>query len=160
MNPSKAEILRASPLASELTDEEVDALSALIEVRDLRDGEELLREGVSDDKLHVVVSGGIDVSKHGEDGRLSVLHTLIGGDLVGELSFMDGTPRYASLIAAGPTRVFSLSRHEFETLVPDHPWIVYKTMRTIMRIVHSIQRRLSMQMVELQNYIYKTHGRY
>jgi CRP-like cAMP-binding protein len=156
----RASVLRASPLARELGDAEVAVLARLIEVRDLKDGEVLLDAGVADDKLHVVVSGAIDVAKHEAGGENSVLHTLIAGDLVGELSFMDGEPRFAALVAAGPTRVFSLSRHDFETLIPTHPQIVYKTMRTIMRTVHAIQRRLSMQMVELQNYIYKIHGKY
>ena len=33
-------------------------------------------------------------------------------------------------------------------------------MRSIIRGVHQIQRRLSMQQAELSNYIYKQHGRY
>jgi hypothetical protein len=33
-------------------------------------------------------------------------------------------------------------------------------MRAIIRTVHLIQRRLSMQALELQNYVYKQHGRY
>jgi hypothetical protein len=28
------------------------------------------------------------------------------------------------------------------------------------RVVHDLQRRLSMQTAELTNYLYKTHGRY
>ena len=37
---------------------------------------------------------------------------------------------------------------------------VYRVMRAIIRTVHAIQRRLSMQQVELTNYIYKQHGKY
>jgi hypothetical protein len=33
--------------------------------------------------------------------------------------------------------------------------VVYKTMRAIMRTAHAIQRRLSMQMIELSNYFFK-----
>jgi hypothetical protein len=33
-------------------------------------------------------------------------------------------------------------------------------MRGIVRIVHEVQRRLSVQNAELTNYLYKTHGRY
>jgi hypothetical protein len=33
-------------------------------------------------------------------------------------------------------------------------------MRAIMRTVHSLMRRMSVQSIELQNYIYKQHGRY
>ena len=33
-------------------------------------------------------------------------------------------------------------------------------MRSIIRTVHLVQRRLSMQATELSNYIFKQHGRY
>lgn len=154
------EVLRASPLARELNEQEIGVLARLIEIHDLKDGELLLEEGRRDSTLHVVVAGAVNVAKHGEEGRWNTLHTLTQGDLVGELSFMDDEPRSASLVASGQTRVFSLRREQLETLLDTHPRIVYRTMRAIMRVVHAIQRRLTMQMVQLQNYIYKTHGRY
>jgi CRP-like cAMP-binding protein len=73
---------------------------------------------------------------------------------------MDGTVHYASLVASGDTRVLGLEREKLETLLASHPEIVYKVMRAIVKAVHQIQRRLSMQSVELTNYIYKLHGRY
>ena len=45
------------------------------------------------------------------------LLTLTAGDLVGELSFLDETPHYASLVAVGATRVFGLEREELEALL-------------------------------------------
>ena len=52
------------------------------------------------------------------------------------------------------------TREKLESLIDDHPWIVYRVMRSIIRGVHQIQRRLSMQQAELSNYIFKQHGRY
>ncbi len=68
--------------------------------------------------------------------------------------------RYASLQAAGATRVISLRRPQLESLLNSDPAIVYRVMRAIVRTAHAIQRRLSIQSVELANYIYKQHGRY
>ena len=82
------------------------------------------------------------------------------GDFVGELSFIDGTRHYASVVALAPTRVFGLERERLEALLQTHPEIVYHVMRAIVRAVHEIQRRISMQSAELANYIYKQHGRY
>jgi CRP-like cAMP-binding protein len=82
------------------------------------------------------------------------------GDFVDELSFMDGSEHYASLVALGDTRVLGLKRETLESLLTSHPDIVYKVMRAIIRVVHQIQRRLSMQSAELTNYIYKQHGKY
>jgi len=156
----KFDLVKASALARELNDAECETLSRLITIHDLKDGEVLLREGQSDSNLYVVVSGEVAVSKQDEGDKWTILHALVPGDFVGELSFMDNEPRFAALRAVGTTRVFSLNREKFETLVDSHPRIVYKVMRAIMRVVHSIQRRLSMNLVELQNYIYKVHGKY
>ncbi len=151
--------LRASPLATELTPAETQVLAELVRLRELTDGEVLLPEGARDGNLHVVVRGRIDVCKDGPHGR-TLLHTLEPGDLVGELSFMDDAPRYASLVASGPTEVLALARRDFETLVDREPRVVYKVMRAIMRVAHKVQRRLSQQMRDLENYLYRTGGKY
>jgi len=157
---TKLEILKASPLARELNDKECEVLAGLITLHDLKDGEVLLREGQSDSNLYVVVSGAAAVATADEEGNMRTLHELTHGDLVGELSFMDNTPRSHSLVAKGATRVFSLNREKFETVIPAHPMLVYKVMRAIMRVAHAVQRRMSLHLIELQNYIYKVHGKY
>ena len=155
------EIVRKTVLAKELSESESEVLSGLVKLRTLQDGEILCDEGRSDSKLHVIVSGALTVSKRdpGGDGWTS-LYALTAGDLVGELSFIDETPHYAALRAAGPTEVLSLDRSDLEKLLEKHPWVVYRVMRAIMRTVHSLMRRMSVQSIELQNYIYKQHGKY
>jgi CRP-like cAMP-binding protein len=161
LDTRKRDALKNSPLAQEMTDDEINLLSDLIEILEFSDGETLLEEGAASNHLYVVVSGIVAVTKYdSKKATETVLHQLGPGDLVGELSFMDDTPRYAALKAQGPVCVFRLSRNTFELLVPTHPWVVYKTMRAIMRTVHALQRRMSMQMIELTNYIWKQGGRY
>lgn len=152
--------LRGSRLASELDDAQCAKLAELIELRDLADGEVLVREGAPDAHLSVVVSGALGVVRHPQGEAPVPLNTLVAGDLAGELSFIDGTERYASLEAHGPTRVFTLTRENLESLIDSDPHIVYNVMRAIIRTAHAIQRRLSAQSIELANYIYKQHGRY
>jgi CRP/FNR family transcriptional regulator, cyclic AMP receptor protein len=152
--------LRASRLAAELTDEQCRTLAAEIELLDLSDKQVLVREGAADDHLYAVVAGELGVVRHPQGEAPTTLHTLIAGDLAGELSFIDGSERYASLEAHGPTRVLSLTRERLESLLDREPHIVYHVMRAIIRIAHQIQRRLSAQSIELANYIYKQHGRY
>jgi CRP-like cAMP-binding protein len=152
--------LRKSRLATELTDEQTRTLAQSVAFRDLRPGEVLVPEGTSDNHLYVIVSGGLGVVKnHGKDDSVT-LFSQTAGDLVGELSFIDGTRHYASLVAIAPTRVLGIEREKLEALLPAHPEIVYRVMRAIIRTVHEIQRRISMQATELANYIYKQHGRY
>jgi CRP-like cAMP-binding protein len=152
--------LGKSRLAVELNDDERRILAGAMTLRDLKHGEVLVREGSADDHLYVVVSGVLGVVKGAGLEEEVTLNAIRPGDVVGELSFLDGATRYASLVALSDTRVLGLSRDALEGLLETRPKVVYHVMRAIVRVVHEIQRRLSMQTAELTNYLYKTHGRY
>ena len=154
------EALRGSRLATELSDDHLRVLAHSVVLRDLQPGEVLLPEGTSDNHLYVIVNGSLGVIKNAGEADAVTPSSLTNGDLVGELGFIDGTRHYASLVASVPTRVFGIEREKLEALLPTHPDIVYRVMRAIIRAVHEIQRRISMQSTELANYIYKQHGRY
>jgi CRP-like cAMP-binding protein len=159
-DPTIMNALRGSQLASELSDHQMRTVADHLVFRDLQPGEVLVGEGTSDNHLYVIVSGALGVVKNAGTDEEVTFFTLSAGDLVGELSFLDGTRHYASLVAIASTRVFGLEREKLESLLPAHHEIVYRVMRAIVRTVHQIQRRLSMQSVELTNYIYKQHGKY
>lgn len=152
--------LRGSRLAAELTEAQMSVLSGQLVFRDLQPGEVLVPEGTSDNHLYVVVRGSLGVVRNFGSPEPLSLFTIGKGDLVGELSFIDETRHYATLVAIETTRVFGLERQKLEGLLATEPEIVYRVMRAIVRAVHEIQRRISMQSVELTNYIYKQHGRY
>jgi CRP-like cAMP-binding protein len=152
--------LGKSRLAVELNDDERRVLADAMTLRDLKHGEILVQEGSADDHLYVVVSGVLGVVKGAGLEEEVTLNAIRPGDVVGELSFLDGATRYASLVALSDTRVLGLSRDALEGLLETRPKVVYHVMRAIVRVVHEIQRRLSMQTAELTNYLYKTHGRY
>jgi len=157
---TKVELLRQSKLSGELDDEQVKVLAEHVTVQDLKDDEILCDEGQTDNAVHAIVSGAIAVAKRQPEGGMINLNVLTKGDLVGELAFMDGRPHYAALKAMGPTRVLSLSREDLERMLDTHPRIVYRVMRSIFRVVHTILHRMGAQQSELTNYIYKLHGKY
>ncbi|HEY7742250.1 MAG TPA: cyclic nucleotide-binding domain-containing protein [Burkholderiales bacterium] len=157
----KLELLRNAALAVELTGDQCSVLADLVSVRNLADGEVLVRQGASDNHLYVIVGGALAVARQVEaDGQWINLHLLTKGDLAGELGFMDGRPHYAALRATGPTQVLCLEREKLESLLEREPVIVYRVMRAIFRVVHLIVNRMAMQTSELTNYIYKVHGKY
>ena len=152
--------LSKTRLAAELDDEQCRVLSDLVALRDLKQGEVLAREGTVDNHLYVVLTGTLGIVKGAGSADAVTINTLGAGDFAGELGFMDGTELFASKVALGETCVLGLEREKLESLLRSHPEIVYRVMRAIIRVVHQIQRRLSMQQVELSNYIYKQHGKY
>ncbi len=158
--PGLLEALRNSRLAPELTEAQLATLADLAFFRELNAGEVLVNEGASDNHLYVLDRGALGVIRGVGSAEPVNLFTIAQGDFVGELSFLDGTPHYASIVALNPVRVIGLQREKLESLLHNHPEVVYRVMRAIVRTVHQIQRRLSMQSAELTNYIYKQHGRY
>lgn len=148
------------PLGEELEESECEVLAGILEVRQLKDRENLIEEGEIDDALHVIAEGTLAVvRKTGGDDEV-VLHSYQEGDMVGELGFIDGTAHSATVRAHGEATVFSMHRKSFESMVSAHPLVAYKVMKSIIRAVHAIVRRMNLQFVEMTNYITQQHGKY
>ena len=90
--------LAQSKLATELTATQSEALAATMTVRDLEQGEVLVHEGDTDDHLYVVLAGSLGVVKAARTDNELTLNVMRPGDVVGELSFLDGATRFASLV--------------------------------------------------------------
>lgn len=153
-------LVKNSRLGDELSREQCARLGEIITIRRLTDGEFLLYEGHKDNTLYVLVRGKLEVLRSTGGGDSVILHILKEGDMAGELGFIDGLEHSAALRASGESEVFGIERNRFESLVPQDPDLVYKSMRAIVRTVHGTLRRMNIQYVELTNYIVKQHGRY
>lgn len=159
-DPALYEALLASPLARDLTSEQASVLAGLLALEKFQRKQVLASEGDIDNRLLVVVDGALGVVKHIDTPDETLLTTLHPGDFAHELGFLDGTARFASLVAASDTSVLVLERERLESLIDSHPRILYGVMCAIVRIVHRVQTRLSVQASELTNYVVKQHGRY
>ena len=154
--------LRISAITEELNNAEVKTLADLFEVEDHKPGEAITPlEDKKADNLYILAQGEVAVRILSGDVA-STIHVLRPGDLAGIITFVGGksTEHSASLYAIGDTKVLSLERAKFETLINSHPMIVYKVMRGVVRNVHSIVRHMNAQSSEMSNYIFRTHGRY
>jgi CRP/FNR family cyclic AMP-dependent transcriptional regulator len=157
---NKATVISKSKLGTELTEQQCAVLAELVSLSEYPDGEVVVAEGAKDDHLRIVLSGALAVARKSGDGGWLRLNVLTAGDLAGELAFLDSLPRYASLVALGPTRLASLKRTDLESLLDRHPLIVYRVMRAIARFAHEVLHRSGSQMAELTAYLFKTGAKY
>ena len=155
-----AKLVLQSSLGEEMAEDEAEVLADLLQSRELSAGEFLIEEGTKDDSMHVLLTGKLEVIKHTGAGESATLAALQEGDIAGELSFIDGHEHTVGLRATGDCWVLSLNRGDFEKIIDRHPQVVYKVMRAIARSTHRIVHRMNAQFVELNNYIFKQHGRY
>ena len=152
--------IKASPLGDELSDAQCELLASAMTACGIKDRAFLIEEGQKDDALHVLTNGDMEVVARAAGGEYVGLHILRTGDILGELGFLDGVEHSAGLRAMGNCELLRLDRASFEGLLEKDPELVYKVMRSIVRIVHRILRNMNIQQVELTNYIAKQHGRY
>lgn len=160
--PLVIDTLRTSTVTDELSDDEVQIIEGLFDVQEYKAGDVIVQPGdARQDNLYILAYGDIEVKIESDDGE-SIIHVLKPGDLAGMIAFVGGaaTQISATLFAVGTTKVLSLERDKFESLINSHPMIVYRVMRGVARNMHSIVRRANSQSIELRNYIYRTNGRY
>lgn len=148
-----------SSLGQELEKDECQILSNVMNIRDLNDGEILVKEGQDDTTLFVLTKGKLAVSSNIENKEVTVYNMKVG-ECAGTRAFVDRAPRRATLTAVGNTTVYTLSPEDFESLLDTHPRIVYKVMRGLFRITHANLMRMNVETQQLSNYINKTGGRY
>lgn len=155
----RCEAIVDSALGQELEKEECQVMTTVMGVRELKDGEVLVREGEDDNTLFILTAGKLVVSSNIDDKDVPV-YSMKVGECAGTRAFVDLAPRRATLTAVGDTTVYTLTPKDFEGLLETHPRIVYKVMRGLFRLTHMNLMRMNVETQELSNYIHKSGGRY
>jgi CRP-like cAMP-binding protein len=146
--------LRISSVTDELSDDEINTIKDLFEVRKYKAGDVIVRPGEErSDELYILAEGSIEVKEEGSS--LSVLHVLKRGEMAGMITFVGGSSSQvsATLRAVGDVKVLSLTQSKVEQLVGSHPMIVYRIMRGVARTMQGIVKRGNTLATELSNYI-------
>lgn len=86
------------PLFRYFDDDERTIVEGIGRVIELEEGESLIRAGDRDTRLYTVEQGVLEIFASGGN----VLASVGPGDVLGEVSFIDDSPRSASVRAAGP----------------------------------------------------------
>ncbi|MER7559704.1 Crp/Fnr family transcriptional regulator [Nocardioides sp. NPDC126508] len=93
------DVLRHAPLFSELDDESMTAMLAMMDRTVLKRGEVLFHEGDAADRLYAVVDGKVKLSRVSAGGQDSLLAILGPGQVFGELSLFDPGQRSSTVTA-------------------------------------------------------------
>ena len=97
-----------------------EVLLEKIHLRSLAPGDTLFREGDEGSALFFVASGELLVSAKGDLGDPVLLGLLGQGDVAGEISFLSGVPRTATVTARAPADLLELDRNAIAPLVKKH----------------------------------------
>jgi CRP-like cAMP-binding protein len=148
-------LMDSSPLLHDFTPAEADILGAyMVRVR-ARPGQLLIAEDEASDWMMLLLKGTVDVGKRsvGQDAgrqdpehntRLAVFRE---GAVLGEMSMLDGEPRYASCWALSEVEAAMLTRAAVARLIVDHPGVGAKLLVKLTQLLAQRLRNTSAQLV-------------
>ncbi|MGE4543111.1 MAG: Crp/Fnr family transcriptional regulator [Pedobacter sp.] len=115
------------------SDNDLTCLLPYLKGRDVNAGQTLWQEGQPGHYLALILSGHLEAKKDTEFPGKQVVVAVFGpGAVVGELSFLDKSPRAVSVVALEDAKLAVISHDDFDRLVTDHPVLGMKVYRTIM----------------------------
>ena len=113
------------PLFRYFTDEERDRIESLAEVKKIAEGGFLIRQSEVDSTLFAVEDGRLDILVY-PDGHAKTIATVGPGDVLGEVSFIDDSPRSVSVRAAEETTVRAWDKNALSTALAAEPQLMAK----------------------------------
>ena len=118
---------------------EVRLLSHFMGVYRAQPGMEILREGEGGDFMLMLIEGQVEVQKRDRWNASQVIAVVEAGKTLGEMSMIDGEPRFASCIASETSLLAVLTRENLARIIVEQPMLGAKI---LMELVLMLSQRL------------------
>jgi CRP/FNR family transcriptional regulator, cyclic AMP receptor protein len=90
-------------------------------------------QGEPGDRLYIVISGKVKLSRRSSDGRENILAVMGPSDMFGELSIFDPGPRTSSATTITKVRAVSMDRDALRAWITNRPEIAEQLLRVLAR---------------------------
>jgi CRP/FNR family cyclic AMP-dependent transcriptional regulator len=114
-------MLERVPMLSNIGRRSCEALEAISQRRQYRKNTVIITEGDETDSLYILLSGRVNAVRSDNSGRQLVISRFQPYDCFGEMSFLDGDPRSATIVTKTPCEVMVIPRNRFLALASDRP---------------------------------------
>lgn len=133
------------PIFGLLDDEERDALSKMMDCRDFKEGETVFHYGDPGGEIFILRSGRVELFVESTEGQKIVLSENEKGDVIGELSFLDGGARTATAMASEDTEMLVMHRDRLLEFIDKHPHAAMDLLTVIGRRLRATDELLRTQ---------------
>jgi uncharacterized membrane protein len=162
--PADAALLIDIPFFNFLDENERVSLAAQLEEVQVPEGQVLFNYGEPGDCLYVIRSGKAEVFFKDDTGTRIVLEIAGTGDVVGELSLLDGGPRTASVVVTEALDALRLDRGDLDQFLRSHPAAAIDLLSTLgrrlrvsaERLRHTASRNVNVEAEDKRTAVQKT----
>jgi CRP/FNR family transcriptional regulator, cyclic AMP receptor protein len=132
------DVLSRAPLFEALSEQDASALRAGVITVHLNRGERLFSEGDTGDKLYIILSGKIKLTKAAPDGRENLLSVHGPGEMFGELSLFDPIPRTSSATAVTNAELAGVAHDDLRTWLSTRPDVAMHMLQALAKRLRRI----------------------
>ena len=136
----KPEVLKHVPLFSLLDEEEINVLSAQVELREFHPRQRIYKIGDSNKLAYIVVTGRVRVTTIDEDQQEVVVDEPSHGEFFGFASMLEQTPHQTTATAIDETMCIEVSRENIAALLERKPLAGMGMLTVLGRQFHSSQQ--------------------
>src|SRR3989338_11500085 len=135
-------VLKKIPLFGNLSDTELAIIVPLLTEKVYSAGEVLIVQDDLTDNAYIICSGVVRVYRLSEEGEEINIAIIGAGEIVGELSLLDDKPRSAYVETIQETKALVFSKHEFLSLLTEHPLIAVNLLKALATRIRENSSRL------------------
>jgi CRP-like cAMP-binding protein len=135
---SYAQLLPQIAMFEHLGAEDLERLSALLQVRRYTKGEVIFHQGDVGTALYIVRKGEVAIRLSSPEGKEVILTLLGRGDAFGELSLLDGEPRSTDAVARDETVLLCLQQEDFRQFLSERPQLTMDLLAVLSRMVRRV----------------------
>lgn len=145
------DVLKQEVMFEDFSRQEIEVLCLFMQCFAAPRTAELLTEGQEGDHLLVILTGQVLVRKHASSG-LPVSIAMVGpGDILGEMSLIDGACRFASCVATEPVDFAVMRRADLNEILIMHPRLANKFLIKVLQIMVNRMRDAGLRALSLSN---------
>ena len=127
------------PLLENFSSAEVRLLAHFMEVYRAEAGVEMIHEGEGGDFMLMILEGRVEVHKRDRWNTPQLIAVVEAGRTLGEMSMIDGEPRFATCIAVEAALIAVLDRESLARIIVEQPLLGAKI---LMELVLMLSQRL------------------
>jgi CRP-like cAMP-binding protein len=127
------------PLLENFSSAEVRLLAHFMDVYRAEPGVEMIHEGEAGDFMLMVLEGKVEVHKRDRWNTQQVIAVVEAGRTLGEMSMIDGEPRFATCVAVETVLIAVLNRESLARIIVEQPLLGAKI---LMELVLMLSQRL------------------
>jgi CRP-like cAMP-binding protein len=144
-------LITFSPVFENFNLAEVNLLSEFMQVYRTEPGIEIIREGETGDFMVFLIEGRIEVFKQDRWNAPRLIALISAGQSFGEMSMIDGEPRFASCVAAEPCMIAVLSRDDLARIILEQPTLGAKILMELVLMLSQRLRQTSSKLLDLMD---------